>query len=175
MTKLNITQAAKVAGKDRSTIHRHIKQGKVSFDLDSEGNKVIDAAELIRVYGEIQESATVASNDAKQQYPSLNATEILHQQIRQLERENKAFHEDKDYLKRELEKANEHCRALDNKITRILENQTRLLEYRPENEKTEDHQPKPESRWLVYTLVGLTMLVSLGSIAVIVWLLQNGA
>ena len=39
--KLNISQAAKSAGVDRSTIQRKIKSGKLSATVDMEGNKLI--------------------------------------------------------------------------------------------------------------------------------------
>ena len=51
---LSITEAARVSGKSRATLHRHIKKGKLNTTIDSAGIKCIDAAELLRVYGELQ-------------------------------------------------------------------------------------------------------------------------
>jgi len=41
--KVNFTfsEAAKAIGKDRTTIYRHAKDGKFSWDYDDDGNKVI--------------------------------------------------------------------------------------------------------------------------------------
>lgn len=49
--RYSVRQAATVAGISRKTLYSHIKQGKISADSGSEGNKVIDHAELLRVYG----------------------------------------------------------------------------------------------------------------------------
>lgn len=43
-------QAAKATGKDRATISRAIKSGKVSAEKDAHGQWAIDPAELHRVY-----------------------------------------------------------------------------------------------------------------------------
>lgn len=58
MAKVNLSQASKLAGKNRTTIWRHIKAGKLSSERDYEGNPLIDTSELIRVYGKIKTTAT---------------------------------------------------------------------------------------------------------------------
>lgn len=63
MAKHSISEAAKLTGKARSTLHRHIKDGKISKETDADGQPVIDTAELVRVYGPLQgqdSSATVS-------------------------------------------------------------------------------------------------------------------
>jgi hypothetical protein len=51
-TKYSITAAHRITGKSRTTIQKHIKKGKLSYTEDGEGNKLLDASELIRVYGD---------------------------------------------------------------------------------------------------------------------------
>jgi hypothetical protein len=51
-TRYTITAAHRITGKSRTTLQRHIKQGKLSTTHDDDGNKLIDASELIRVYGD---------------------------------------------------------------------------------------------------------------------------
>lgn len=51
MAKHSISEAAKLTGKARSTLHRHLKDGKISKEIDADGQPVIDTAELVRVYG----------------------------------------------------------------------------------------------------------------------------
>ncbi len=58
MAKLNLSQAAKVTGKNRTTIWRHINIGKLSSERDREGMPFVDTSELIRVYGELKQPAT---------------------------------------------------------------------------------------------------------------------
>ena len=53
MAKVNLTQAAKLAGVGRSTLNRHIKEGKLSKALDDQGKPCVDTSELQRVYGEL--------------------------------------------------------------------------------------------------------------------------
>lgn len=54
MAKHTISEAAKLTGKARSTLHRHLKDGKISKEIDADGQPVIDTAELVRVYGPLQ-------------------------------------------------------------------------------------------------------------------------
>lgn len=51
MALLNVSAAARAVGKDRATIHRKLKSGELSATLDASGNRVIDSAELLRVFG----------------------------------------------------------------------------------------------------------------------------
>lgn len=50
-TKLTITQASSVTGRGRTTLTRHMKEGKIAFEKNDQGHRVIDASELTRVYG----------------------------------------------------------------------------------------------------------------------------
>ena len=47
-----ITQAAQLYGKARSTIHRAIEAGRLSCTTRGDGVRLIDLAELIRLWGE---------------------------------------------------------------------------------------------------------------------------
>lgn len=49
-SKLSLTQAAKIAGKSKSTINRAIKSGKLSATRRDDGSYSIDGAELARVF-----------------------------------------------------------------------------------------------------------------------------
>ena len=54
MSKLTIVDAVKVIPVSESTLRRDLRTGKVSFTTAKNGNqKVIDAAELERVYGQL--------------------------------------------------------------------------------------------------------------------------
>lgn len=58
MAKVNLSQAAKLTGKNRTTIWRHINGGKLSSERDRDGLPFVDTSELIRVYGELIPIAT---------------------------------------------------------------------------------------------------------------------
>ncbi|WP_146402768.1 hypothetical protein [Pseudobythopirellula maris] len=51
-TRYSISAASRITGKSRATIARHLKASKLSYGLDNDGNKLIDASELMRVYGD---------------------------------------------------------------------------------------------------------------------------
>jgi hypothetical protein len=61
MAKVNLSQAAKLTGKNRTTIWRHIDSGKLSIERDRDGLPFVDTSELIRVYGELEPIATGSS------------------------------------------------------------------------------------------------------------------
>ena len=69
MAKLSISEASRVAGVARSTLHRAIKQGRISLDPDGH----LDTAELLRLgytlQGVAQQSHATVRQDATHQYP----------------------------------------------------------------------------------------------------------
>lgn len=85
MTKLNLSQAARVVGKSRVTLWRHIKSGKLSAERDRDGNPLVDTSELLRVYGEMKATATPKTK-IKQQLETLPYHELL-ELIRDLKNE----------------------------------------------------------------------------------------
>lgn len=54
MTQLTVRQAAEQVGVSRQTMFRKIKDGTVSATVDHTGQKQIDSAELLRVFGTLQ-------------------------------------------------------------------------------------------------------------------------
>lgn len=51
MALLDLTAAAKAAGISRQTLYRKMADGSVSWDVDHQGKRRIDTAELLRVFG----------------------------------------------------------------------------------------------------------------------------
>lgn len=51
MAKVGLQKAAELTGKTKATIQRAMTSGRLSFELDESGEKVIDTSELERVYG----------------------------------------------------------------------------------------------------------------------------
>lgn len=59
MAKVGAQRAAELTGRSKSTIQRCMNNGKVSFEVDSAGRRVVDVSELDRVFGlEKQQPAT---------------------------------------------------------------------------------------------------------------------
>ncbi|MDT3309704.1 hypothetical protein [Shewanella vaxholmensis] len=63
MAKLNLSQAAKIVGRNRTTLWRHINNGKLSIERDRDGNPLVDTSELLRVYGEMKLDATLEQEE----------------------------------------------------------------------------------------------------------------
>jgi len=76
MTQVNITEAAKITGKSRTTLYRYIDQGKLTA---VDGN--IDTSELIRVFGEIREQDSTASSERSKEQNVTPQTDPLLQQL----------------------------------------------------------------------------------------------
>lgn len=85
MAKLNLSQAAKIVGKNRTTIWRHISSGKLSAERDRDGLPFVDTSELIRVYGELKLDATHAAE--KLQHQATPSYEDLIEAVYQLREE----------------------------------------------------------------------------------------
>jgi len=51
MAKVGAQRAAELTGKSKSTIQRAMNSGKLSYELDGNNRKIIDASELERVFG----------------------------------------------------------------------------------------------------------------------------
>ena len=88
MAKLNISQAAEAVGRSRPIIYKKIKQGELTAEIGTDGNKLIDTAELIRVFGEIGTQATPSKSVNGLRRNTPDVTEALQQQIKRLEAEN---------------------------------------------------------------------------------------
>ena len=83
MTILTLTQAAKAASVARSTLYRAIRKGRISVVSQPNGSKGIDTAELIRVFGAVQDTTEQGQQSNAQQDVAL-----LRARIDALEREN---------------------------------------------------------------------------------------
>ncbi len=95
MAKHSISEAARITGKSRSTIHRHIKSGQLSKELSNDGSPVIDTSELQRVYG-LKQSQHTRDTPQKEQPETPPDTSSLQVEIDALKRENEQLREDRD-------------------------------------------------------------------------------
>jgi hypothetical protein len=120
MALVSISEAARLTGKSRATIHRRAKAGKLSI----QGSKV-DTSELIRVFGPLlstSEQVTVQSNKKS----TANNTDVL-QELNTLKVQ--AAH-DKEILELKLSNAIKELSFKD-EINESLKDQIRLLEHKP--------------------------------------------
>ncbi|WP_128290816.1 helix-turn-helix domain-containing protein [Afifella aestuarii] len=90
--QLTITEAARLFGKHRATVHRHIDAGRLSCTVRGDGKRVIDLSEAIRAYGEprempgeMQQSATATAESMQQ--AMLQALQAMHAELVALRQE----------------------------------------------------------------------------------------
>jgi len=108
MALVSISEAARLTGKARSTLHKYIKKGKLSTTTDQNtGNKSIETSELIRVFGKISNSPTTDSdgvtNVSKLQQETPNTTQSLQIKLQLLEQENAHLKAEKELLSKNLD------------------------------------------------------------------------
>lgn len=93
MAKVGAQRAAELTGKSKSTIQRSMNNGKLSFELDNNGRRVIDVSELERVFGlnqsqgssESSGSQSAAVENELERAKSMLEMERLKMQIKMLE------------------------------------------------------------------------------------------
>lgn len=131
MTKYSISAANRITGKSRTTISKHLASGKLSCSEDEQGNKLIDASELMRVYGAAcdfsreegaGQSAATAVKGSEQggQLPLSSLAAQLEKEIAERERERAHYRQQIDHLQDALKLAQEG----QNKAMLLLEHRT---------------------------------------------------
>ena len=159
MAKISISEASRLTGKNRSTLHRHIKSGKLSKFLDDDNNPTIDTSELARVYPSfkvpvaMQHVANLLRDGEKQQVATggetANATaEIEFLKLKLLHAEEKIGIEEN--RRRESEQREREAREEITRLLNIVEKQTYLLTAAPAQEAPKEDLPTSKSKkgWL---------------------------
>ncbi len=88
MAKVGAQRAAELTNKSKSTIQRAMNSGKLSYDLDPNGRRVIDVSELDRAFGLQQGSAggnTATVEEELEKASSLIETERVKMRVKMLE------------------------------------------------------------------------------------------
>ena len=73
MALIGLAEAARLSGKNRATIHRALKSGKLAYSLAEGGERKIDISELERVFGT---RATIGNGAQPLQSDELQRREI---------------------------------------------------------------------------------------------------
>lgn len=102
MAKVGAQRAAELTGRSKSTIQRSMNSGKLSFEIDSNGRRLIDASELDRVFGLLPQNANApAQAENSSQAELQRAADML--EIERLKMRVKALEEQLDITKEQLE------------------------------------------------------------------------
>lgn len=90
MAKVGAQRAAELTGRSKSTIQRSMNSGKISFELDANGRRLIDVSELERAFGFSQQSDSESGGSASverelQKASAMLEVERMQMRIRMLE------------------------------------------------------------------------------------------
>lgn len=112
----SLKQAASVCGKSRSTVHRALKDGKLSGARTDDGAWSIDASELARVFpwdtnGQVKRDSTGTHETA----------DLLSVKVTMLEAALETAHETVSDLRKRLDKADDRLTALTSQQVRPQE------------------------------------------------------
>jgi hypothetical protein len=135
MALLPLRQAADAVGVSRQTLYRYVKDGRISATVGHDGQKQVDTAELLRVFGKLGgpsagETAETAQGDSlrhRETAPATAATGAATAETARLEADLAAARTLLDVTRTELTAARER----EAKLLDIVATQTRMLEYRP--------------------------------------------
>ena len=128
MAQVNISQASRLTGKSRTTIHRKLNSGALSIQ-----NGLVDTSELIRVFGALV-SQSEQNGTSTPRTKRVSTEQVTVQQQVQLEVLQAKF----DSLQREL--------ALKDEIIKEKDKRLALLEHRPmASENSENSKPVSHS------------------------------
>lgn len=122
MALVSISEAARLTGKARSTLHKYIKQGKLSTTTDQNtGKKNIETSELIRVFGNISNLSATTSDRvtsvSKLQQETQNDTQSLQAKLQLLEQENTHLKAEKELLSKNLDDIRQAMLLIESKLT----------------------------------------------------------
>lgn len=128
MTTFNITSAARAAGVGRASVWRAIKSGRLSATTNERGERVIDLAELLRVFGPLKSDGqpeTLASAQDEQAetlssgagaVPAVMLIETLREQLDDARGREQALIAERDRLLTMLEGEQAARRDLETKL-----------------------------------------------------------
>lgn len=83
MALIKLIEASQMTGKSNKTLYRHAKTGKLSLILNEDGQKMVDTAELIRVYGRLR-TLNENQKEVSMSPPESTLIKVLKENIRDL-------------------------------------------------------------------------------------------
>jgi hypothetical protein len=131
VAKVSISEAARLAGKSRTTLHRLIKTGELSVSTGDRNAKMIDVSELCRVFPAIRFSTVEHQNE-----------QVSEQRVTGAEQDNARLKQEVEHLKALVSSQQSHIESLKQAML--------LIEHKQQSEQANvgsDILTKPRSRW----------------------------
>ncbi len=103
MAKVGAQRAAELTGRSKSTVQRAMNSGKLSFEIDGNGRRLIDVSELDRVFGMLPQGTETgsASSEGNSQSELQRAADML--EIERLKMRVRALEEQLDLVREQYE------------------------------------------------------------------------
>jgi hypothetical protein len=101
MAKVGAQRAAELTGRSKSTVQRAMNSGKLSFEIDGNGRRLIDASELDRVFGMLPQGAGSAPQETSSQNELQRAADML--EIERLKMRVRGLEEQLEMTREQLE------------------------------------------------------------------------
>lgn len=103
MAKVGAQRAAELTGRSKSTVQRSMNSGKLSFEIDGNGRRLIDVSELDRVFGLLPQSggSAPASQESTSQAELQRAADML--EIERLKMRVRGLEEQLEITREQLE------------------------------------------------------------------------
>ena len=124
--KYTLSEAAKATGKNKATIQRAIKSGKISASKNENGTYEIDPSELHRVYEAITQrvaqhkNATERNTSKSNKNDSLERIINLEKELAVLNAEKRGLEEQKEQLQDTVEDLRKRLDQSENRVTALL-------------------------------------------------------
>lgn len=135
MAKVSISEAARLAGKSRTTLHRLIKTGELSVSTGDRNAKMIDISELARVFPDLKINAGEHHNEQViEQRVTVGVTGV--------EQENLRLMQEVEHLKTLISSQQSHIDSLKQAML--------LIEHKQQSEQVNAEPVAPtklRSRW----------------------------
>ncbi len=102
MAKVGAQRAAELTGRSKSTVQRSMNSGKLSFEIDGNGRRLIDVSELDRVFGLLpQNGGAAATQETSSQAELQRAADML--EIERLKMRVRGLEEQLEITREQLE------------------------------------------------------------------------
>jgi chromosome segregation ATPase len=137
MALVGLSEAARITGRNRTTIFRAMKSGRLSFTTNGAGERQVDVAELERVF---------AATDAEQPQSDATHVAVLNAQLDAERRQNALLERTCEDLRRRLDEADAERRNVQTQLS------AQLADRRDQSNRASDSS-KPAIRRMLSWLV----------------------
>ena len=140
MSKVSLSEAARLTGKSRVTIHRHIEKGKLTKEIDGTGNPVVDIAELERVYGTLKHP-DLSQDVAEQQPETVNGNSLIQVELEMLREQIVTLEAERARERGQQDETIQDLRRERDRLLKLVEDQTATVKLLTDQRAKEQEAP----------------------------------